>query len=155
MFCSCLPTRYSQKFLYQRKRKQPNNDDDHSWKKKKGYTPLMVFTVLLLGCTFYTGQIHGVASLIFSSADGSSNGGGVCVVSSGTYQSHKDYCFTCGGGSDDDGTLNNCWNSQDCFPLCANAQGVGDVGDGNCGNACTTFVSTLPGLARRIRGERS
>ena len=70
------------KYLYQRKRKRPNrkerstttmidentslifgtiimsrNDDDHGWKKKKGYTPLMVFDALLLGYAFYPGQI--------------------------------------------------------------------------------------------------
>ena len=87
---------------------------------------MLVFTALLLVLVFYAGQNHGrsslaisgggmtrgaiTASLLFSSTeDASSNGGGGdCVESAGTYVSQTDYCFTCGGGNDNDGTLNYC-----------------------------------------------
>jgi len=63
-----------------------------------------------------------------------------CVKSSGSYDSAKDYCFSCGGADDDDGTLGYCWNSQGCAPACANLHEVfGSRAD--CGTACTEFSS--------------
>ena len=41
---------------------------DHEWKKKKGYTPLVVVTALLLGRVVYTaGQIHDRNNYLVSS----------------------------------------------------------------------------------------
>ena len=143
-------------------------------KEKNGYTPLVVvFTALLLVLALYAGQnrqgrgtSRAVAaggttrgaiptSLLFSSAEEASSNGalGACVESVGTYQSNTDYCFTCGGGEDDDGTLNYCWNNQECFPLCANAQGVGGRLDGECGTACTTFADGKRTQQVGIRGK--
>ena len=97
--------------------------NQEEWKKKKGFGPLILFTVLLLGCAFYAGQIRGsssgsvttrgattVASLMYDSSQVNDGGYDVvdttpgCVKSSGSYDPAKDYCFTCGGGDNDDGT---------------------------------------------------
>ena len=107
--------------------------NQEEWKKKKGFGPLILFTVLLLGCAFYAGQIRGsssgsvttrgattVASLMYDSSQVNDGGYDVvdttpgCVKSSGSYDPAKDYCFSCGGsvGPDDDyyGKLGYCWN---------------------------------------------
>ena len=55
------------------------------------------------------------------------------------YVSGQDYCFTCGDGPDDDGTLGYCWNNKECPPACGNARGVSGRMDGECGTACQTF----------------
>ena len=64
-----------------------------------------------------------------------------CVKSSGSYQSHEDYCYTCGYSSDD--SLGYYWNSQSrpqCPPDCDNVQGVENIGDNNCGDPCDRFL---------------
>ena len=63
-----------------------------------------------------------------------------CVRSSGTYQSQRDYCYTC--GSRKKSTLGYCWNSQSpqCPPDCDDVQGVGSIGNNQCGEPCDTFL---------------
>jgi len=62
----------------------------------------------------------------------------VCAKSSGTFDSQKDYCYTCGSGK----TLGYCWNSQNpqCPPACDNVQGVSGIGDNQCGEPCDEFL---------------
>ena len=134
---------------------------DQEWKQKKGYTPLIVLTALLLGCGFYAGQIHGARTSL-AVGSGTTHGGATtflmmesddddayskCVKSEGTYDSQKDYCYTCGGvqhdddGSTDFGKIGYCWNSQhpQCLPACGNVQGVSGIGDNQCGEPCDGF----------------
>ena len=109
-------------------------------KEKKGYTPLVVLftcsiTLLLVCLSFYPGQpMHGGTSLAGSGTTHT------CVKSVGTYDSQKDYCYTC--GSREKGTLGYCWNSQtpQCPPSCDNVQGVSGIGDNQCGDACDKFL---------------
>ena len=128
-------------------------------KEKKGYTPLVVlFTcsiTLLLGLALlYAGQpMHGGTSLA-AAGGGTTRGGATtaasltlmsneaeftCVKSVGTFDSQKDYCYTCGSGK----TLGYCWNSQNpqCPPACDNVQGVSGIGDNQCGDACDGFLT--------------
>jgi len=68
-----------------------------------------------------------------------------CVKSVGTFDSQKDYCYTC--GSREKGTLGYCWNSQggsqhpQCIPACDNWNGVSGIGDNQCGEPCDGFVN--------------
>jgi len=75
------------------------------------------------------------ASLMMSNDDDSPT----CVKSVGTFDSQKDYCYTC--GSKKEGTLGYCWNSQtpQCPPACDNWQGVSGIGDNQCGGPCDGF----------------
>ena len=58
-----------------------------------------------------------------------------CVTSSGTYQSHKDYCYLCGSGC-------MCWNSQtQCPPDWDDWSGVTGQDDGDCGEPCKEFLN--------------
>ena len=126
---------------------------DQEWKQKKGYTPLIVLTALLLGCGFYAGQIHGARTSL-AVGSGTTRGGATtaasltlmsneaeftCVKSVGTFDSQKDYCYTC--GSKKEGTLGYCWNSQtpQCPPACDNVQGASGIGDNQCGDPCDKF----------------
>ena len=130
---------------------------DQEWKQKKGYTPLIVLTALLLGCGFYAGQIHGARTSL-AVGSGTTRGGATtaasltlmsneaeftCVKSVGTFDSQKDYCYTC--GSCEKGTLGYCWNSQtpQCPPACDNLQGVSGIGDNQCGGPCDKFLQRL------------
>jgi len=124
--------------------------DQEEWKQKKGYGPLILFAVLLLGGAFYAGQsrstIRGAttaASLTMMSNDAELEymGHPTCVKSEGTYDSQKDSCYTC--GSREKGTLGYCWNSQtpQCPPACDNVQGVSGIGDNQCGGPCDGFLS--------------
>ena len=114
-------------------------------KEKKGYTPLVVLftfsiTLLLVGLAFNAGQpMHGGTSLAGSVHP-------QCVKSAGTYDSQKDYCYTCGGG-DTGETLGYCWNSQtpQCPPACDNVQGVSGIGNNQCGGPCDTFLQYRDG----------
>ena len=144
-------------------------------KEKKRYTPLVVLftfsiTLLLVGLAFYAGQpIHGgtslaaaagggggttrgastaVASLTMVLNEAESMGHPTCVKSEGTYDSQKDYCYTCGGVQVDNGVstdlkIGYCWNSQhlQCIPACGNVQGVSGIGDNQCGDACDGFLT--------------
>jgi len=76
------------------------------------------------------------ASLMMSNDDDST-----CVKSAGTFDSQKDYCFTC--GSKKEGTLGYCWNSQrpQCTPACDNMRDVSGIGDNQCGDACDGFLT--------------
>ena len=67
-----------------------------------------------------------------------------CVKSVGTFDSQKDYCYTC--GSREKGTLGYCWNSQtpQCPPACNNLQGVSGIGDNQCGGPCDKFIQYGP-----------
>ena len=58
-----------------------------------------------------------------------------CELSVGSYVSNGDYCFTCGSGA----SLTYCWNNQDCPPNCDSWNGVGSIGDGNCGLPCENY----------------
>ena len=123
------------------------NKDQEEWKKKKGFGPLIMLTVLLLGCAFYAGQIRGgttrgattAASLTMMAKAKEYHP--TCVKSVGTYDSQKDYCYTCGGTSDS-GKLGYCWNSQtpQCVPDCGNMKGVSGVGNNQCGDPCDGFL---------------
>ena len=136
--------------------------------EKKGYTSLAMSLALLLGIGFYAGQIHGGTSLAgvggttrgatasyeftghFITMDQTGTGDlytqaleptlPKCVKSEGTFDSQKDYCYSCGGTSDS-GKLGYCWNSQtpQCSPKCDNLQAVSGIGV--CGGACDEFAS--------------
>ena len=140
---------------------------NHDGKEKKGYTLLIFFTALLLGCAFYGRQIRGRSNPDGGGTRGATTAASLtmmsndkavyipCETSVGSYVSGKDYCYTCGKSGvsgkmgfffadDDSGPLGYCWNSQGCGPACAESQGVGGRMDGECGDACTEFVSSYP-----------
>ena len=110
-------------------------------KEKKRPTPLILVLFTFAALLF--------VGLAFSSAGrpmhgGTSLAGSVhpqCVKSAGTYDSQKDYCYTCGGTSDS-GKLGYCWNSQtpQCVPDCGNMKGVSGVGNNQCGDPCDGFL---------------
>ena len=87
------------------------------------------------------------ACSIFIDSFGSLTSHPTCVKSEGTYISDKDFCYSCGGGDEYNGgdgkTVGYCWNSQNpqCPPACGNVQGVSGRMDGNCGDACHTFLT--------------
>ena len=105
-------------------------------KVKRGYTLLLLLTAVLLVCVFYAEQSRGMVVTLLVVASGITHGataitsltrpqeaefiwlytddGGSCVVSVGTYDDTQDYCYSCGGLIDDDGTLVYCWNSRQC-----------------------------------------
>ena len=104
-------------------------------KVKRGYTPCLLLTAVLLVCAFYAEQQRGshvaggsgttrgaTAITSLTRAQGAefiwlyTDDGSSCVVSVGTYDDTKDYCYSCSGLIDDDGagTQVYCWNSQQC-----------------------------------------
>ena len=105
------------------------------------YTPLIVFTTaLLLGLAFVAagggGTTRGATPSLTLYTDDDDFDGHTRFQG---YVSGQDYCFTCGDGPDDDGTLGYCWNNKECPPACGNARGVSGRMDGECGTACQTF----------------
>ena len=129
-------------------------------KKKPGSTPLVVVSTfaitLLLGLALllYAGPPIRRRSSLAAGSGGTTRGGAInaaslmmfanddilnhlsCELSVGSYVSNGDYCFTCGSGA----SLTYCWNNQDCPPKCANWNGVGSIGDGNCGAPCESYA---------------
>jgi len=133
-------------------------------KKKPGSTPLVVVSTfaitLLLGLALlYAGlPIRRRGSLAAAAGSGGTTRGGAitaasltlmskkyfaynpsCELSVGSYVSNEDYCFTCGSG----GSLTYCWNNQECPPNC-DWNGVGSIGDGNCGAPCENYYGGGP-----------
>ena len=130
-------------------------------KKKPGSTRLVVVSTfaitLLLGLALllYTGPPSRRRSNLAAGGGGGgmTRGGAITAASltllsndedsqplvlGGTYMSHGDYCYTCGGG-DTGQKLGYCWNNLPCLPSCDNARGVGSIGNNDCGDHCKNF----------------
>ena len=87
------------------------------------------------GLTYYNNQFpRTTVTLDRSSPRRILSGSEECKLSTGSYDSQKDFCYTNGAGY--------CWNSQNqCPPNGPDWRGTRGRGDDDCGGPCTIFLN--------------